>query len=288
MSKPPLFSFLPFERFRNPPPLVSVVRLNGLIGGMGAFRQGLSLASLAGTLNRAFQMRGVTAVALVINSPGGSPVQSALIAKRIRALAEEEGVPVVAFAEDVAASGGYWLATAADEIYADVNSVIGSIGVIAGSFGFPELLKRIGVERRVRTAGEFKAALDPFREEKPAEVAHLEAFLEDVHESFRDHVRKRRGGKLSGDEEMLFSGRWWSGRKALELGLIDGLGDLRSVMRDRYGKEVRLRVVGGHGLWWRRWFGRTRRFSGESAAAEMTTQALAAIEERLTWARFGL
>lgn len=286
MSKPPLLSFLPFERFRSPPPVVAVVRLHGLIGGMGALRQGLSLAGMAAVLNRAFRMRGVKAVALAINSPGGSPVQSALIAGRIRSLADEEGVPVIAFAEDVAASGGYWLATAADEIYADASSVIGSIGVIAGSFGFPDLLKRIGVERRVRTAGAFKAALDPFREEKPEEVAHLETFLEDVHETFREQVRKRRGGKLSGDEEMLFSGRWWSGRQALSLGLIDGLGDLRSTMRQRYGDEVKLRVVGGGGMWWRRWFGRTGQLAplGESWA----DQALAALEERSLWARYGL
>lgn len=286
------FSWLPFERFRNPPPVVHVVRLSGMIGGVGPWRRGLTLSSLAGILQRAFKRKGVAAVALAINSPGGSAVQSALIARRIRALAHEHNVPVLAFAEDVAASGGYWLATAADEIYADAGSIIGSIGVVSSGFGFPDLLKRMGVERRLHTAGAFKGSLDPFSEQKQEEVAHLKEFLDEIHDTFRQHVRERRGSKLKADEATLFSGKWWSGRTALELGLVDGLGDLRSVMRQRYGENVKLKVIGESKSWWLRWTG-LRAWLADPVqpperAPDLGERLLAAIEERMIWSRFGL
>lgn len=281
-------SWLPFERFRNPPPVVHVIRLSGMIGGIGPWRRGLTLSGLTGTLQRAFKRKGLAAVALAINSPGGSAVQSALIARRIRALASEHKIPVFAFAEDVAASGGYWLATAADEIYAEAGSIIGSIGVVSSGFGFPDLLKRLGVERRLHTAGAFKGSLDPFSEQKHEEVAHLKEFLEEIHENFRQQVRERRDGKLKGDEAMLFSGRWWSGRTALELGLIDGLGDLRSVLRERYGENVKLKVIGESKSWWLRWMGLRSRRGDPVQPADMAGRLLAAIEERVIWSRFGL
>jgi signal peptide peptidase SppA len=262
-------------------PQVAVIRLAGVIGPLGPWQGGMSLAALARTLERGFAARGLKAVALAINSPGGSAVQASLIAKRIRALAAEKKLPVIAFAEDVAASGGYWLASAADEIYADESSIIGSIGVISAGFGFPELLQRLGVERRVHTAGPRKSMLDPFRPEREDDVARLEALQREVHENFKAQVRTSRGARLRGDEETLFSGEFWTARRALELGLIDGIGDLRTVLRGRFGENVRLRVVAERAGWLRRRF-------GFAAAPEWGTDLLAAAEARTLWARFGL
>jgi len=218
---------LPILRRFIPAPKVAVVRLTGAIGAGGTLRGGLTLAGLADPLERAFSLPGAKAVALSINSPGGSPVQSALIAQRIRDLAEEKNVKVYAFCEDVAASGGYWLACAADEIYASESSIVGSIGVVSAGFGFPELLRRYGVERRVYTSGERKVILDPFDEEKEEDIARLKAIQEQVHESFKTMVRSRRGQRLKGDEATLFNGDFWVGQSAYELGLIDGIADLR-------------------------------------------------------------
>ena len=278
---------LPFGGLRKPPPVVAVVRLAGVIGRVGPWRGGLSLGGLAPALERSFKLWNLKAVALAVNSPGGSPVQSALIANRVRALASEHGVPVFAFAEDVAASGGYWLACAADEIYADENSIVGSIGVMSGGFGFVDLIKRAGVERRLHVAGERKTLLDPFLDEKPDDVARLKAIQHDIHESFKAMVRQRRGARLKAREEELFSGEFWTGRRALELGLIDGLGDLRTILRQRFGEDVKLRPVFGRPRWWRRRFG----FAGadaETDPADWAARVLAAIEERLLWGRFGL
>lgn len=262
-------------------PIVAVVRLTGVIGSFGAWRGGLSLAALAPTLERAFSLGGIKAVALAVNSPGGSPVQSSLIAKRIRALATEKKLPVFAFAEDVAASGGYWLATAGDEIFADESSVIGSIGVISAGFGFQDLLQRVGVERRIHTAGLRKSMLDPFRPETTEDVGRLEALQREIHDSFKAQVRGSRAARLKGDDETLFSGEFWTGRRALELGLIDGIGDLRSVMRARFGEKVRLRAIGAPTGW-------LRRRLGLATGDEWARGLLAAAEERALWARFGL
>ncbi len=283
-----LVSWLPFERFKNPPPRVSVVRLTGVIGSHTPLRKGLSLSDLAGVLNEAFEADDLKAVALAVNSPGGSPVQSALIARRIRALAEEKKVPVFAFAEDVAASGGYWLLTAADEIYADESSIIGSIGVISAGFGFPAVLDRLGVERRVYASGRNKAALDPFQREKPEEVKYLRAIQEEIHEAFREQVRGRRAGKLKASEEELFDGRFWTGTTAAELGLVDGIGDLRSVLRERFGDKVKLHLVSDSGPWWRRWMGLTHMRRSPLETGDWAGALVDAIEERALWGRFGL
>jgi serine protease SohB len=274
-----VLDWLPIARVRGVP-VVVVLRLAGVIGPLGPWRSGLSLGGLARTLERGFSMGGLTAVALAINSPGGSAVQSSLIAKRIRDLAVEKKLPVFAFAEDVAASGGYWLATAADEIFADESSIVGSIGVISASFGFTDLMRRAGIERRVYTAGPRKAMLDPFRPEDPTDVEHLKALQLDIHESFKAQVRARRGSRLKADETTLFSGEVWTGRRALELGLIDGLGDLRTVMRARYGDKVKLLPVGVE-----RGLLRRLRIGGPQGWAE---DLLAAAEERALWARYGL
>ncbi|MEM7696150.1 MAG: S49 family peptidase [Pseudomonadota bacterium] len=220
---------------------IPVVRLSGAIGMGSALRPGLSLATVELPLARAFAMKA-PCVALIINSPGGSPAQSSLIAGRIEALSKEKDRPVIAFVEDVAASGGYWLATAADEIIADATSIVGSIGVISASFGFVDLLDKVGVERRVYTAGESKSVLDPFQPEKARDIEILKAVQGDIHDAFIGQVKGRRGDKLADNAE-IFSGRFWSGTAALPLGLIDGLGNARAVLRERYGEKVRLRVM---------------------------------------------
>lgn len=288
MGFPSPRNLVPIRKFRDPAPVVGVLRLAGVIGQVGPMRKGLSLASLAGPIERAFKMRNLKAVALSINSPGGSPVQAALIAKRIRALADENEIPVVAFAEDVAASGGYWLACAADEIFADENSIVGSIGVVSGGFGFPELLKRIGVERRLHTSGDRKAMLDPFSREKAEDVEHLHGIQADIHENFKELVRQRRGKKLKTKTEDPFSGAFWTGKRALEMGLVDGIGDLRSVMRDRFGEKVKLRLVSAEKGWLRRKLGLSHSFGGYPDAGLWVDGLLTAVEERLTWSRFGL
>ena len=280
-----LLSRLPIRRFREPPPVVSILRLSGVIGGLGRMRRGLNIATQAPLIDRAFKVPRLKAVALAVNSPGGSPVQSALIGERIRALAEEKEIPVIAFAEDVAASGGYWLACAADEIYAHESSIIGSIGVISSGFGFPELLQRFGIERRVYTAGDRKSLLDPFRAEVPEDVERLKAIQEDIHTGFKDYVRGRRSGRLKAEEKDLFSGEFWTGRRALELGLVDGLGDMRRVMRERFGEKVRFRMIDGPRRLFRLPIG-----PGGSAPdlAASATALVEAAEERALWARFGL
>jgi serine protease SohB len=278
-----LLERLPIERFRSPPPQVAVLRLEGLIGMRGP--RGLSLRRFAGAIERAFSLRHLKAVALAINSPGGSPVQSSLLFRRIRQLAEEKNVPVVAFTEDIAASGGYWLALAADEVFAEEASLVGSIGVISASFGFAEALRKLGVQRRLYTAGENKSLLDPFLAEDPKGVERLTALQRDMHDVFKDLVRSRRGDKLKAEEATVFSGEIFTGKRALELGLVDGIGDLRGVMRQRYGDAVRLRAIEPER---RRLllprFGLPRRLDIGDVAADL----LARLEERLIWARFGL
>lgn len=279
-------------RYRAKHPLVPVVRLSGAIGAALPLRPGLSVSSCAPALERAFGMPGIKAVALVVNSPGGSAVQSHLIYKRIRAHAEEKKVPVFVFVEDVAASGGYMIACAGEEIFADPSSLVGSIGVIFAGFGFERLLERFGVERRVHTAGRNKAMLDPFRPERPEDVERLKEIQARVHATFRGLVESRRGTRLKGEPENLFSGEVWAGPEALEHGLIDGLGDVRAVMRERFGDKVRLPVIPTERpSLLARWFGR----SGAPQATLGSPQALvdpaaviAAVEERAAWARWGL
>jgi signal peptide peptidase SppA len=269
------------NRFRRGP-VVPVIRLSGVIatGGLLGAR-GLSIESMAPLLARAFAQRGAKAVALAINSPGGSPVQSALIAQRIRLLAAEKKLPVIAFVEDVAASGGYWLACAADEIIADGASIVGSIGVVSSGFGFKDLIGKLGIERRVYTSGEKKAMLDPFRDEDPQDVARLKRLQAEIHDGFKDWVRERRGAKLKGDETVLFSGEFWTARRGLELGLVDSLGELRAVLQARYGAKVRLAVIAAR----RRLLSRFGLGSGIELIGPAT---LAALEERAHWQRFGL
>jgi signal peptide peptidase SppA len=225
-------------------PVVPVVRLSGTIGKLSRFQSGLTLGSVAPLLKKAFAVKA-PAVALVIDSPGGSPVQSHLIYKRIRTLAMEEDRPVIAFVEDVCASGGYMIACAADEIVVDPASLVGSIGVVSAGFGFVEAMHKLGIERRVYTSGESKVILDPFQPEKPEDVARLKAIQEEVHDLFIDLVRSRRGDVLAKDNPDIFSGMFWSGKTAVSLGLADRTGDLRAVLRERFGADVRLKLFSG-------------------------------------------
>jgi len=269
-------------RFRKSVPVVNHVLLHGAIGIGSPMRPALTLKSVNPVLERAFKPKGLAAVAISINSPGGSPVQSALIHARIRELAAEKKLPVIVFCEDVAASGGYWLACAGDEIYADESSVIGSIGVISAGFGFVEALRKLGVERRVHTSGESKSMLDPFRPERPEDVAHLKSLQGDVHQAFRDLVKKRRGAKLADADGEIFSGAFWSGRQALARGLIDGLGHLHQVLKTRFGDKVVIRNVSpvqGWGI---------KRLGFGAQVPEIADSALDALETRALWSRFGL
>ncbi len=274
-------------RLRKRRPRVAVVRLSGTIGAASPLRPGLSIASVAGSLERAFTLPGVKAVALVINSPGGSPAQSHLIHRRIRALAEEKSLPVVAFVEDVAASGGYMIACAADEIVADPTSIVGSIGVVSAGFGFPGLLEKLGIERRVHTIGEAKAMLDPFRPEDPADIERLKRIQADVQGLFTELVSSRRTGLPVG--ENLFTGAVWTGRQALPLGLVDAIGDLRGTMRARFGEKVDLVVVAeAKGGFFSRILRRGAPGGIGEAVVALPGETLAALEERAAFARFGL
>ncbi|WP_273760099.1 S49 family peptidase [Bartonella sp. ML70XJBT.G] len=222
---------------------IPVVRLHGAImDSTTLMSRTLSLGRCANLLDKAFAYKKAPAVALILNSPGGSPVQSRLIFKRIRDLAEEKKKQVLVFIEDVAASGGYMIACAGDEIFADPSSIVGSIGVVSASFGFPELLKKIGVERRVYTAGKNKVTLDPFQPEKKADIEHLKSLQLEVHQTFIDLVKERRAAKLSNDPD-IFTGMFWSGKKGIELGLVDGLNDVRSVIKERFGDDTKLRLI---------------------------------------------
>ncbi len=273
-------------------PVVPVLRFAGPIGAAVPLRPGLSIAHAASAIEKAFDMSKCPAVAIVINSPGGSAVQSNLIFRRIRQLAEEKKKTVYTFCEDVAASGGYYLAVAGDEIYADASSIVGSIGVIFSGFGFVKAIEKLGIERRVYTAGISKDSLDPFRPERPEEVEQIKSVQRDVHDVFIGVVKERRAGRLRGADSDMFSGAFWSAPKAMELGLVDGISDVRTKMRELYGDKVRLKVVplekGGL-------LSRLRRSPASTGYEELTSGRLAfaedlisAVEARALWSRYGL
>jgi signal peptide peptidase SppA len=274
------------RRIRGDIPVVPVVRLSGVIGLSTPLKPGLTLANVARPLDRAFRMRKARAVALLINSPGGSPVQSHLIYRRVRQLALEHGRRVIAFAEDVAASGGYMIACAADEIICDASSIVGSIGVVGGSFGFSKLMEKLGIERRLYTSGEHKAMLDPFLPENPEDVDRLKGVQREIHEGFIELVKQSRGSRLNGPETTLFSGEYWTGSKAIALGLADAIGDLRSTLRERFGPDVATPLISAP----RGWLGRPqpgvlRLLQSEGTAAE---ELISALEARALWSRYGL
>jgi len=277
------------RRFRADIPVVPVVRLSGIIGFSTPLRPGLTLASVAKPLERAFAWPRARAVALLINSPGGSAVQSHLVFQRIRQLSTEKKVPVIAFVEDVAASGGYMIACAADEIFADPSSIVGSIGVIGATFGFDKLIEKIGIERRIYTSGVNKAMLDPFLPENPDHVARLKAIQEDIHTAFIQLVKSRRGVKLNGADENLFTGEYWAARKGMELGLVDRIGDLRSTLRERYGEKVETPLVSARsGLFGRASLGVSAGIGELFDRPGLADELISSLEARAIWARYGL
>lgn len=283
-----MFARLVPRRFRTDIPVVPVVRIVGVIGVVTPLRPGLLLSTVARSLERAFDMPRARAVALVINSPGGSPSQSHLIYQRIRQLAEEKRIPVLAFVEDVGASGGYMLTCAADEIICDQFSIVGSIGVVGGTFGFPKLMDKLGIERRLYTAGDRKAMLDPVLPEKPDDVKRIKAIQQDIHAHFIALVKARRAEKLHGSDKTLFSGEFWTAEKAIELGLADRIGDLRSTLRERYGEKVYTPLISAE----RSLLG--RRLPGVNLADAvarhpgLADDLISALEARALWSRYGL
>ncbi|MDF2366825.1 S49 family peptidase [Sneathiella sp.] len=277
----------PLRRFFERSPQVAVLPLYGVIapGGNKLRGENLNLANLAEQIETAFKTKHLSAVALAINSPGGSPVQSSLIFDRIRQLADEKEVPVYAFAEDVMASGGYWLGLCADEIYINKNSVVGSIGVVSAGFGFPGLLEKAGVDRRLYSAGENKVKLDPFSPEKDEDIVWLKKIQGDIHDNFKELVKTRRGERLKKRKDKeLFSGDVWIGERAVDLGLVDGIADLRSFCREKFGEKVNFkRVEGRQGL-----LARKLGISEQSLGADAVEAALQAIQSKAAWGRFGL
>jgi serine protease SohB len=278
-------------KFRRDAAVVPVVRLSGVIGAVTPLRPGLTLAGIAKTLERAFATKHARAVALVINSPGGSPVQSRQIYLRIRQLAAEKKMPVLVFVEDVAASGGYMIACAGDEIFCDPSSILGSIGVVGGGFGFQDLIKRIGVQRRLYTAGEHKAMLDPFLPEDPDDVARLKALQREIHAIFIALVKGSRGARLKGSEDVLFTGEYWAGEKSVSLGLADKIGDIRSTLRERYGEKVLTPVIAPASGMLAGLLGRKSPGAGALAAFDgiggLPDDLISALETRAIWAKFG-
>ncbi|UPK33727.1 S49 family peptidase [Bradyrhizobium sp. 186] len=285
-----LMQYLP-ARLRPGAAVVPVVRLSGVIGAVTPLRPGMTLAGLARVLERAFAVRNAKAVALVINSPGGSPVQSRQIYLRIKQLAAEKKLPVLVFVEDVAASGGYMIACAGDEIICDPSSILGSIGVVGGSFGLQEAIKRLGIERRLYTAGSHKAMLDPFLPENPDDVAKLKAIQREIHQIFIALVKESRGARLKGDDDTLFTGEYWAGESSIALGLADGIGDLRSTLRARYGEKVLTPVIAQPSGLLSGLLGRKSPGAGQLSALEsvagLPDELISAVETRAIWAKFG-
>jgi signal peptide peptidase SppA len=285
-----LMAFLP-EQLRRGTAVVPVVRLSGVIGAVTPLRPGMSLSGVARTLERAFATKNAKAVAFVINSPGGSPVQSRQIYLRIRQLAAEKNLPVLVFVEDVAASGGYMIACAGDEIFCDPSSILGSIGVVGGSFGFQELIQKVGIERRLYTAGAHKAMLDPFLPENPDDVARVKALQREIHAIFIALVKQSRGERLKGADDVLFTGEYWAGETSVSLGLADAIGDLRSTLRARFGDNVRTPVIASatgmlSGLLGRKSAG-TGTLVSLDGIAGWPDELISALETRAIWAKFG-
>ena len=268
-----------FKRFFSKDINIPTLRLTGVIGQAGIARSGLTIAGIEKLVDKLFSDKKAPAVALIINSPGGSPTQSSLIAEKIINLAKEKNKKVFAFVEDVAASGGYWLACAADEIYLDLNSIVGSIGVISPGFGFVDLIKKIGVERRVYTSGKSKSFLDPFKEEKKEDIDRLKSIQEQIHENFIEYVKSRRGSKLlSSAENEIFSGLFWVGKKGVELGLADGIGSINQIIREKYGNKAKIKIID-----------QKKSFLQKRLSSSINNNDIFnRLEEMIMWSRYGL
>ncbi|PCJ38498.1 MAG: S49 family peptidase [Alphaproteobacteria bacterium] len=277
-----LLTKIPLPLFQNSAPVVAILPLEGVIGSGSRFSSALNLAALEEKIDQAFDVYNVKAVALAVNSPGGSPVQSELIMRRIQKLSEEKDIPVYAFAEDVAASGGYLISLAAEEIYAHEASIVGSIGVISAGFGFHKAIEKIGVDRRVYAAGDNKSILDPFQPEKARDVKLLKDLQKEIHEFFKNLVKERRGDKLKGTQKIMFSGQFWAGKEAVKLGLVDGIGDIHSVMKDKLGDKTKFKRIKEEKGFIKSLLGMA------TTRPKISDEILSTLEDRTLWARFGL
>ena len=278
-----ILSFLPFFS-KAKKPVIAVLRLKGAIGKGAGFRSGLNLDNLNEIIEKAFKTPKLTAVCLSINSPGGSPVQSELIAKRIRSLADENNIPVYSFIEDVGASGGYWLACAGDKIYASKSSIIGSIGVISSSFGFHDAIEKLGIERRIYTQGKNKSVLDPFLPTKPTDVKLIKQLQKQIHDHFIDYVKSRRKGKLTQDDDFLFNGEFWAGESAHDFGLIDGINDMYSYLKEQFGTDIKIEYMAAKQPWLKRKLGMVN----FNLAEDFTESLMQKIENKLLGNKFNL
>jgi signal peptide peptidase SppA len=272
-------SMIPIDKIFNHNPNIAVIRLAGVISSNAKVRNSISFESLNPIIEKAFGLSKLAAICLVINSPGGSPVQSELIAKRIRALAAEKEVPVFSFIEDVGASGGYWLACAGDEIYASVSSIVGSIGVISGGFGLNEAISKLGIERRIYTSGKNKSILDPFMPEKQSDVKLIKMVQEQIHQHFIDYVKSRRRAKLTQTDDILFNGEFWTGKIAHDYGIIDGIDDLYSFIKNRFGADINLRIMEPKSSWVQNKLGIDNNFASDIVSE---------VESKSWFSRFGL
>ncbi len=278
-----IMSILPFSF--NTKPVVAVMRLEGIIGKAGSMKSGLTISSLNKLIEKMFKLEKLDAVCLCINSPGGSPVQSELISKRLTSLAKELDVPIYSFVEDVAASGGYWLACAGDKIFASKSSIIGSIGVISSGFGFHEAIEKLGIERRVIAEGKNKSVLDPFQPTKSSDIKLVKALQKTIYDHFTENVKERRKGKLTQNDDIIFNGEFWTGQKALDYGLIDGIDDLYSFINKRYGNEVKIEYIENKQSWFKRKLGMA---SAKDTVQEVTDAMLDRIEARIVAGKFDL
>ncbi len=263
--------------------VIPVVRLHGVISAEQKPNR-INIEAVNPLLEKAFETKRAPAVAIVINSPGGSPVQSRLVGNRIRELADKHDKKVLVFIEDVAASGGYFISVVADEIFADPSSIVGSIGVIMAGFGFEEAIAKIGVTRRIYTAGKSKSTLDPFLPEKKADVERIKGFENDIHKVFIDYVKQHRGEKLVGKDDELFTGEWWPAVRGIDLGLVDAIGDMHTVLRERFGDDVKLKPLKTK----RGMFSMPRFGMSANISQGLGADLISAVEERSLWARFGL
>ncbi len=275
---------IPFiGEYLNPTDKVVVLRMAGVIADSSQMRRaGINYHKFKESIEKAFEVPRAKAVAIVINSPGGAPAQCSIISSAIQKLSNDKKIPVYTFIEDVAASGGYWLACLGDEIYAQSTSIVGSIGVISSGFGLDEFIKSYDITRRIYTSGRDKSFLDPFKPEKADDVARLKSLQADMHKTFKDWVRQQRGIRLNGDDSALMEGAFWTGRAALDLGLIDGIGDVTAVMREKFGEDIKFVDFSPEKKSWIASllpFGEARIDIGD---------VLDKAEERTIWSRFGL
>ncbi len=267
--------------------IVPVVYMSGIIGNVGALKNGITISSTQDLLEKAFKIKNSAAVALIINSPGGSPTQSSLIYKRIKKLAKKNKTKVIFFVEDVAASGGYYIACAGDEIYVDENSIVGSIGVIYTSFGFDKLIKKYGIERRIFTTGKYKSILDSFQKQKLSDVKKLKSIQSEIFKNFKEVVLKSRGKKINIQNKNIFSGSFWAGKEAVKLGLVDGIGDLNTIMEKKFGEKIKYIPIKPKKSFLKGVLSRSSYFKDLVDTKETISDMMEYMESRNIWGRYG-